>query len=476
MSVPMFFRLPEDFIIDFLSQWMDIRDLGRLDTAMTMHSLRPTFLQDLQRVRSTTVDRHSIVGQGTGLTSFKFLVWLSNRRIYVEIISVWPLSPASITEEKLPFLRQLHSTVSDSVSESDVVALLKSSPALQTISLYTSTRVQEVLRQIADHCPLLEELMLIYSFSMDDLHYLLNKCSALRNVTLHHIKEWPDDNCWERLQLYGHLFQDIGIHENAPNYPAFADFIGACPRLKALEYRDIPETSEGEILLRAAQTCPLLQSLSFDTHSSAALVALGRNCKKLRFVRVTGGSLSTSDLANLNQLENLETLILDQSDLTNGHLASICEYQNLKTLEIQQCLFEDIVTDGMFNSKPISRSLETIRIISRGAPAAALSSLTACSNLREIDLDDCRCDEAIFFILGAHFPLLERMTFGFPTEGITMEIFVAMSFLFLQHKDLEAVTFIRRNSHDEEVNAGFLAFLSILGNYYPHICFHHDYR
>ena len=469
MSVPMFFRLPEDFIIDFLSQWMDIRDLGRLDTAMTMHSLRPTFLQDLQRVRSTTVDRHVIIGQGTGLTSFKFLVWLSNRRIYVENISLRPLSPASITEEKLPFLRQLHSTVSDSVSESDAVALVKSSPALQTISLYTSTRVQEVLRQIADHCPLLEELMLIYSFSMDDLHYLLDKCSALRNITLHHIKEWPDDNCWERLQPYGHLFQRIEIHENAPNYPAFADFIGACPHLKLLAYCDIPETSEGEILLRAAQTCPLLESLSFDTHSSAALVALGRNCKKLRFVRVTGASLSTSDLANLNQLENLKCLILDEIDLTTGHLASICEHRHLKTLEIQQCLFEDIVTDGMFDNKPISRSLETIRIISCGAPAAVLTSFTACSNLREIDLDDCLCDEASLLIMTTHFPLLERITIGYAVERI-----VNMTSFIIEHKGLEEVTFICRNSHNEEVNAGFLAFLNILRNHFPQIDFRYE--
>ena len=469
--VPMFFRFPEGVMMNLLSQWLDIRDVGRLDTAMTMHSLRPTFLKHLQRMRrSKNEGNYLIEGEGTGLTSFKFLVWLSNRRIYVENISVWSLGSASITEDVkkgLPFLRGL--SVSGPNSESDIITLVKTSPALKSISLYY-IKVQEVLRQIADQCPLLEDLTLWCSFSMDDFLYLLNKCSELRNITLKYdpFKEWAGDN-WKRLHPYGHLIQNIQIHANGPHHPAFADFIGACPCLKTLHYCDIPETSKGEILLRAAQTCPLLEFLSFDTHSSVALVALVQNCKKLRHVSVTGESLSTSDLANLNQLENLECLSLDQSDLTSGHMALICEHQNIKVLEIQQCLFEDMVTDGMFDNKPISRSLETIRIISRGAPATALSCLTACSNLREIDMYDCRCDDASLLILATHFPLLETITIGYSKESI-----VGLTFFFTQHKDLVEVTFVRHNLHDGEVNAGFKNFLRSLRNYFPHIHFGYE--
>ena len=478
----MFFRLPKAFMLNFLSEWLHIADVGRLDTAMTTESLRPTFLQLLQDIRSTTahgpkvfqnlpsvtVAGHTISEHGKGLRSFTFLTWLSNRRIYVDEINLWPLGSASIAENvKLPFLRKL--SVSGPVSESDVIALVKTSPALQTIHLSFFTRVNEVLREIGDHCPLLEELMLHCSFSMDDFLYLLSKCFSMRSVTLNYdpFKEWAGDN-WERLHPYGHLIEHIQIHANAPNHPAFADFIGACPNLRSLGYWDVPETSEGEILLRAAQTCPLLEDLTFDTHSPAALVALGQNCKKLREVRIAhrSQSFSTSDLTILKQVENLEILALEQNDLTNGHLAVICDYRNLKELEMRQCYFEDVVT-YMFVDTPISRSLETIRIISR-APAAALWCLTPCSNLREIDLNDCRCDDASLKILATHFPLLKQITMGYVKERI-----VGLTLFFAQRKGLEEVMFIVHNLHDL-ANAGFLNFLTDLANYFPHI--HFDYE
>ena len=133
---------------------------------------------------------------------------------------------------------------------------------------------------------------------------------------------------------------------------------------------------------------------------------------------------------------------------------------------MRQCYFEDVVT-YMFVDTPISRSLETIRIISR-APAAALWCLTPCSNLREIDLNDCRCDDASLKILATHFPLLKQITMGYVKERI-----VGLTLFFAQRKGLEEVMFIVHNLHDL-ANAGFLNFLTDLANYFPHI--HFDYE
>ena len=95
--VPKFFRLPKALLINFLSEWLDIQDVGKLDAAMTTRVLRPTFLQYLQDMRSTTVDGpkvwqkvqgtpsvtvkgHTIRENGTGLNSFKFLIQSSHLR------------------------------------------------------------------------------------------------------------------------------------------------------------------------------------------------------------------------------------------------------------------------------------------------------------------------------------------------------------------------------------------------------------
>ena len=42
---PMFFRLPNAVVINFLSEWLEIQDVARLDAAMTTRALRPKFLQ-----------------------------------------------------------------------------------------------------------------------------------------------------------------------------------------------------------------------------------------------------------------------------------------------------------------------------------------------------------------------------------------------------------------------------------------------
>ena len=469
---PIFFRLPKAVVINFLSEWLDIRDVARLDAAMTTQSLHPTFLQCLQDMRSTTVNRQTICENGTGLRSSAFLVWLSSRRIYVEVMNLWKLGSASITENiELPFLRKL--SVYGDVSESDILQLVKTSPALQSVTLYVYKRVHQVLHQIAGHCPLLEALRLHCSFLMDDFLYLLSKCSALKNITLNYaFEEWVGNDNWERLHPYGHLIQHIGIFRNAVNPPAFANFVDACQNLRSLDYFDIRETAEGEILLRAAQSCPLLENLHFDTHSPTAMRELSRKCKNLQhvYIRSSNQSLSSSDLAIFEQIETLESLSLEQHDLTNAHLAVICRFRNIKELEMQQCFFEDIVTEGMFVDTPISKTLEKIQIISRNLPVAALSCLMPCKKLREIDLFDCRCADASLAILATHFPLLDTITMGYDKERID-----GLKSFITQHKHLIAVTLLNTvfgvNPNDEVAEAGFQSHLNDLRSCFPHIYF-----
>ena len=221
---PMFLRLPNAVLINFLSEWLEIQDVGWLDGAMTTRALRPTFLQYLQDMRSTTVNGQTICNGCTGLCSCSFLLWLSIRRIYFEEITLQKLNSTLISFSliELPFLRK--AVFSIGVHGKDVIQLVKKSPALQSITVQCTT-MDGVLRQIADHCPLLEELVPVCDdILMDDLLYLLNKCSTLTKLTLEnpttyipHSKDrdWEEDG-WELLRPYGHVMHQIRFDTKFP--------------------------------------------------------------------------------------------------------------------------------------------------------------------------------------------------------------------------------------------------------------------
>ena len=468
---PIFFRLPNAVLNNFLSEWLDIVDAGRLDAAMTTRALRPKFLQCLQEMKSTTVNGKTSCANSGAIRSCTFLAWLSSRRIYVEEIFVWDLDSAFITENlEFPFLRKLH--VVDVKLENYFVNFVKTSPALQSITILAGSKVvHEVLQQIADHCPLLEVLILQCSFLMDDLLYLLSKCSALAKFDLWNgYERWKDDD-WERLRPYGHLMHEINATKDITNLQGFADFLGSCSRLHSLSYGKIENENHGMILLRVAQSCPLLESLSFYTCSSASLQRISRNCKKLREINIWDDSspLSVADLACFKEIEKLETLSLFRYDLTNDHLAVISGFQNMKKLHIY-ANNETIFVDGMFTGTPISRSLEKISFHSNfDEKISPMAAFTQCNNLREINLADCRCDDASLKLLAKHFPLLEKITMEYVEENI-----VGWTFFIAQHKHLKVVTFskVYFSSDDEIAEACFLNHFNDLESYFPHITFY----
>ena len=209
-------------------------------------------------------------------------------------IEVWELD--GITEYlDFPFLRKLkvsHRNPFDPQSsfETNVVCVVRSSPALRSFTIDSfGGIVQDVLRQVVDHSSMLEELDLCCKFLVEDLCYLLNKCSALTKLSLQNTGDlgrppvagnfWDSDN-WECLRPYGHVIHKLGLHGNSP---AIADFLSACPRLHALSCMNCDDsTLNGMVLLRATQSCPLLEDMQVDLYASDALLEISRNCKKLR--------------------------------------------------------------------------------------------------------------------------------------------------------------------------------------------------
>ena len=100
----------------------------------------------------------------------------------LEEIDVWDIESTVMENLEFPFLRNLRIFNSACFEtkpavEANMITMVSSSPALQSITIYFHGAIfQEFLRQIADHCPVLEELDLRCQFLVDDLVYLLNKC------------------------------------------------------------------------------------------------------------------------------------------------------------------------------------------------------------------------------------------------------------------------------------------------------------
>ena len=211
------FLLPRGYLVNIFSEWLDISDVGRLDTAITNHNYRLQFLDDLVTMRSTTVDGHLFDGGfydtfsnpvqlqrrkrtpgcsggmwcGEGILgtddhyeerikSFDQLQWLSRRRIHVEEMEVAFINSSKFGHLRFPSLRKLRIDTATGYGavEMSVVEFIKSSPALSKLSIigyiggtsyhgddnsYVGGSVKGfgmLLRALAHHCPTLEEFTL----------------------------------------------------------------------------------------------------------------------------------------------------------------------------------------------------------------------------------------------------------------------------------------------------------------------------
>ena len=78
-------RLPKALNHQLLSQWLDVHDVGKLDTAMTNKKDRPEFLQCLKEMRNPSVPDSF---NGKREHDVKMLTWISARQIHVETLSL----------------------------------------------------------------------------------------------------------------------------------------------------------------------------------------------------------------------------------------------------------------------------------------------------------------------------------------------------------------------------------------------------
>ena len=272
-KIPLLFRLPRAWLVGFLSEWLEIADVGLLDTAMTMKKYREEFLQCVKEMRSNSVENYEYAlssGYLSTVWSYEYgndikqeritkdtsrLQWISARQIFIQ--SLFLNGKASDTIQ-LDFLLKLKCTNMDNLCH-----FLSTSSELRSVRLCRSIVVTpNLLHQIAQLCPQLEEFATgtestgrceMYNDryglppSANDVISFLRTCSQLKNVSLSYrtLSLFNDADLMQLCDEFGHLF--VGLDVDCPDYEngdilrgtyysseGLAHLIGSCPRLQVL--------------------------------------------------------------------------------------------------------------------------------------------------------------------------------------------------------------------------------------------------
>ena len=161
-SFPSFFLPPQAWFNLLLSEWLDIRSVATLDSAMTTHKYRSQFLQFLRDMRSKSVaanksyDRHRV----------PYLVYLSRRQIHVKEIYFLEMGGLCNCVVNALCFPSLEKFLSRDIDDAGVLAIVRNSPLLKEIVLDGGRSNRELLltdvalHAIAQHCPLLEEIII----------------------------------------------------------------------------------------------------------------------------------------------------------------------------------------------------------------------------------------------------------------------------------------------------------------------------
>ena len=401
-KVLLLFHVPQSLLVGLLSEWLDLRSLGRLDTAVSSKIYRPLFLNSLHIMRSETVENIercewstcSTLGEWSGL----WWRWLSIRRIYVESVSLYgkehnTIWSNAIDNGELLVLPSLRMIKFSSCSDDDLAYLVRTSPDVQSITFETSTSrffpleglpseylsdrrnepyVSDVgvqmIAQSYQHSlhflsysrtvwcgynvsELSEDCVDFFLRSGRALVSLCHQCSRLQEVKLSGDTLRTID--LNDLCPFAHLFCELKLTwmNDAylrPSDQVISNLLQKCGKLKKLTYSgsNPSESADPRLVLTALhQSCPLLEDLNLSSiHANMWETTLPRLCQSLAYVRklvLSGCELTDANLHSISGMQLLNDLeLLNCEGLTNVGVSSLAKLPLVK-LVIEEIDYQD---------------------------------------------------------------------------------------------------------------------------------------
>jgi hypothetical protein len=451
---PLLFRLPNGWLVAFISEWLDMPSIGKLDTAVSSKKHRSQFLNSLQSMRSSSVDTFAFGSSKIDKWSGWWWRWLSIRSVYVTCASLYRNGVRSALV--IPSLEKAEVRYFE---DEDLTCLVRNSPSLRSLDL-SGHVTGTALRTIADLHQSLEELSLRSSQNIgsDDraaaLLHVLRQCSNLKRVSLTG-EALHSANLGELLP-FGNLFYELDFYVINGRYPAetISNLLSECVNLRKLKYR-----GNDSALVVALQSCPLLEefnlwSVTFDDQEGQLPVAdifrlINRQCSHFRALWLGNCILSESILRSISAVETLQELMLDDcGGLTNAGVAVMTTMKLTKLSITEHGEFDAWTGEALrsFVGSNISQTLQSfelaiydgmIPLIDVDVVATALAS---CHNLTSVDVYIGDNDEFLFGRNGVG--CLQAMTTGCPllTDVQLQLTIIGLSYIATHWSNLKRCT------------------------------------
>ena len=319
LPTPLLFRIPQALLVGIVSEWLDLKSIGILDTTMCSKAYRPLLLICFQVMRSETVEDVDPADWSSfnhGAWSGWWWQWLSLRQIYVESVilsgklhnSIWSNAMENDEILLLPSLQKVHFVT---CSDDDLGYLIRTSPNIQSLSFETHVSLFYPKTGFASHYfssrrndPFVSHVGLnaiaqsyqhcLESFSFErrvwcgygpvsewqdgcedyflrtgqSLINLFQQCSRLHSVRLTGDTLRAVDD--KALCPFGHLFRELPF-EDFPSFglsdQSIANLLRQCINLRKAKYNGSRSEDTGKLLVLTAlyQSCSMLMDLQLTS-------------------------------------------------------------------------------------------------------------------------------------------------------------------------------------------------------------------
>jgi F-box and leucine-rich repeat protein 2/20 len=349
------FGIFDENLILIIMSWLDLRDYGLLDLALTNVVERKRWMICLSSA-------HLNLNLRTIQCTHFLLLWLIKRKMQPEVISY-----------------------NDSCAVLDDRSFVGiNNKLLHTLDLSGSDITDAGLLMIAQGCPQLKDITLSYCKKISDkgLLALTVNLPGMTSIDLSHASKMTH----------------VGIFTIAERCPALV-------KISIFDYRSTSSSIELNDSIQAiARGCPKLQTISIsycDWLSNESVVFLAERCKELRSVRLVGCDRVTNEAirAIANSCPDLEKLDLGGRPRTDPSLSSritdesfIIVGQNCSKLMDISIAYNNVTDIGI---AALARGCLQLRSFSaHGCPLISGAGMMAlshgCKELRTINLLKCQ--------------------------------------------------------------------------------------
>ena len=470
---PFILRFPEAIIKSLLEEWLTLKDIAKLDTAMTSRNFRPQLLKLMEGIvlpSLTTEGLDCPLFRGGGEQSDYFeeivhkfaisetkrsceeLYWLSIRKIFMKAFALVEIDDAFVETLAFPYLQDLHIFEG---SERSIHHLTHMSSNFTGVYLYGITESVGI-RRVAEHCPNLQHFSLadpkITNGVVDELLFMFEHCTELEMVFLNDVM-FTDAEC-ALLGQYGHLIVEI-IDCKAETESAFSAFIDKCVHLTQLTY--FCSGDDGVVLDRAAKTCTKLEVLLVDEVKTTNVADLSQNCPFLRSLRIYGfaDDFEPSSLVQLGRNLKLAELDFFYLSLSEEALVAISRLGSVRELSCYDCDLGTCIGFRSFKDSPISKSLTSFYVdkvvwdgeINMNSGRNCVEGLACCSKLDRFTFNGASIDDALLTLLCTSCPVLKYISISIEIQHNTLSI-DGLTRAIMQCKHLKTIKLTQTSIND----------------------------